>query len=1003
MDATQLEAGVQTLSAANIVRTLPTSATIPPSTFSGGFRYNTAGFWLQSRPTTDATNAANVLLATLQNDTGAAATRMTISYDFSTNSWVTGGNTIGLYVYYSLSGTPGSWIAIPGLSGSEVAGPVTAEVELNGTWAQGSTLYLLWADDNSSTITDPSYMIDNFLLVANQGAVEPGIQLVTPANGLTVPQSYSINVTTLTQGAIDSVDFLVDGGVVASDTTSPFGFALDTTFMSVGSHTLRARANINGGGTVETTNRTFTLVANQPPVIEITNVYSGTVTGFTFLVGSPVTFQTGVRDDVSVTNVEWYVDSTLYVNHASNAATLIFIDTLVGAHSIYAVAVDNSGLRTTTPNVDITITNPPVYVTLLITNGSQWLYYDTNLSQGVNFPPPADTSFGTLQWTDYFYPATDWNPLYAEIGGGDATEYPEKSVIDIGPANGRYYAHYFRKSFFVDNAASIENLQINLLRDDGAIVYINGISVWTNNMGTTDLDLNNPAVIGYTNRANASEDGVTYQVFNIVGQSAIGSILQPGDNWIAVEVHQQNNTSSDTSFDLMLWAQGQIAPTVVITAPTNGTTVIEGSSINVTATAGVYVNSVRFDLDGIPQATDDTPPTPFTGTIANLPAGTHNITAYATDIFGANVTSLPVTINVVPDTLPVSVINATYSAGVTNGTYLVGSSLTNTFYVADDVSVTNVTCYLNGAFYFSPTNGIPTAARATNTITVFVNDALAGTNTFVVAAVDTRGNTNYSAPISVLVTNPPLALLLTNGSSWAYFNTTSAPPSDINGAYWFQPNYLATTWSNGLAPFGGRGAVNTKEATVLDLGPSTNRNVTAYFRKSINVSNPSAYSGLTLNILRDDGAIVYINGQPVWTNNITSLALENDIVSYTNLAVNAPGDNGTRYQTTTIGTSALVSGNNLVAVEMHQNSITSSDIVFDLMLWGQAPLSAPPINIENTGTQVRITWTGSAVLQQADALATPPAQSNFSDVPGNPTSPYVVPAGTVKFYRLRTP
>ena len=104
----ELDAGANTLEASSIVSTLPTSGTLPPSTFSGGFRHNNnaAGLWIQSRPTTANTNAANVLLATLQNDSGDAISSITISYTFGINNPATE-EAPGFRVFYSLSGAAG--------------------------------------------------------------------------------------------------------------------------------------------------------------------------------------------------------------------------------------------------------------------------------------------------------------------------------------------------------------------------------------------------------------------------------------------------------------------------------------------------------------------------------------------------------------------------------------------------------------------------------------------------------------------------------------------------------------------------------------------------------------------------------------------------------------------------------------------------------------------------------------------------------------------------------
>lgn len=155
----QLDAAVATVHALNIVRPLPTSATVPPSIFAGGFRHNSAGLYLQSRPATDGTNAANVLLATLRNDTGDPIGAFQVSYDFNVFN-PRSGELPGFRVYFSLEGTPESWQLIPEMSGLESPGRVSAMVTPAGPWFAGREAYLLWADDNNSS-TDPSYTIDN--------------------------------------------------------------------------------------------------------------------------------------------------------------------------------------------------------------------------------------------------------------------------------------------------------------------------------------------------------------------------------------------------------------------------------------------------------------------------------------------------------------------------------------------------------------------------------------------------------------------------------------------------------------------------------------------------------------------------------------------------------------------------------------------------------------------------------------------------------------------------
>jgi hypothetical protein len=131
-----MDAEAQTVNAANVVRALPTDGNVPPVSFSGGFRHNTAAFYLQSRPTTDNTNAASILVARLQNLTGANVIGFDVSYDFGIFNPGTG-EVPGFRVFYSATGAPNTWQLIPSLSSSEVAGTQAASIS-SISWAPGA-------------------------------------------------------------------------------------------------------------------------------------------------------------------------------------------------------------------------------------------------------------------------------------------------------------------------------------------------------------------------------------------------------------------------------------------------------------------------------------------------------------------------------------------------------------------------------------------------------------------------------------------------------------------------------------------------------------------------------------------------------------------------------------------------------------------------------------------------------------------------------------------------
>jgi hypothetical protein len=174
------------------------------------------------------------------------------------------------------------------------------------------------------------------------------------------------------------------------------------------------------------------------------------------------------------------------------------------------------------------------------------------------------------------------------------------------------------------------------------------------------------------------------------------------------------------------------------------------------------------------------------------------------------------------------------------------------------------------------------------------------------------------------------------------------------------------------------------EAYTINGGPPASRFTTTYFRKAFNVVNPANYSSITFDLLVDDGAVVYLNGIEVYRQNMPA-----GTILYSTFASAAAGDPGVPAENawTTIPSSpallsALQTGINVIAVEVHQNSLTSSDLSFNFRFFGQTTLTsyieannvawkywdnaAAPANWQTTGF-VDASWaSGNAELGYGD-------------------------------------
>ena len=184
-----------------------------------------------------------------------------------------------------------------------------------------------------------------------------------------------------------------------------------------------------------------------------------------------------------------------------------------------------------------------------------------------------------------------------------------------------------------------------------------------------------------------------------------------------------------------------------------------------------------------------------------------------------------------------------------------------------------------------------------------------------------------SPPPTPTPTPPPPPLptipLISSGAAWKYLDNGSD-----QGSAWRASSFDDSSWNQGNAQLGyGDG----DEATLVGFGPDPlNKYITTYFRHTFTVTKLAEITLLDFHLLRDDGAVVYLNGQEVIRSNMPAMT-----ITYQTLAPLTMGLVGeTKWHPYTADASLLVPGTNVVAVEIHQNTANSSDISFDVSLTG---------------------------------------------------------------------
>jgi hypothetical protein len=495
--------------------------------------------------------------------------------------------------------------------------------------------------------------------------------------------------------------------------------------------------------------------------------------------------------------------------------------------------------------------------TPLVPRGAQWKYFDIGADQGIAWRAPA---FNDNAWAS--------GP--AKLGFGD----DQATLVNGGPSTNRFITTYFRRAFPVGNAAAYTNLSLRVLRDDGAVVYLNGGEVFRHNMPA------GPVTSGTL--ASVPVNGADETTF--FGTNLSPGLLVNGMNVIAVEIHQANATSSDLAFDLELNGAGNLPPIVSLGSPAAGTTLA--------APADIAINALPFDSDGV---------------------------------------------------------------------------------------ITRVEFFINGRSVGEDT-GAPYTLQWTNVPT--------GNYALNAAATDDSGAISTSA-INNIIVKP---LLIAAGSNWKYLDDGSD-----QGIAWRERIFNDGAWASGPAPLGfGDG----DEATILNGGPASDRFVTTWFRHEFTVGDPTAYSSLTLRLLRDDGAIVFLNGVEIFRSNMPVGPV--NYLTYTP-TVAAGADETTTFYTTNVSAGRLVNGTNALAVEIHQFNATSTDLSFDLEL--SADPARPRLNMVRSGNSVLLWWPAYATGFQLEStpqlgptaswspISTPPGQTNF----------LAHASGQGGFYRLRQP
>ncbi len=166
--------------------------------------------------------------------------------------------------------------------------------------------------------------------------------------------------------------------------------------------------------------------------------------------------------------------------------------------------------------------------------------------------------------------------------------------------------------------------------------------------------------------------------------------------------------------------------------------------------------------------------------------------------------------------------------------------------------------------------------------------------------------------------------LIAKGDAWRYFKGTADPPSA-----WATPSFAPdASWFSGAT---GIGYGDNDDATVL--GDMQGAYLTLYCRRDF---TPGLAGALRLSIDYDDGFVAYMNGEEVARS--ASMGAAGDPVTRTTAADSHEAGSA---ETFVLDTAPLRAGTNVLAIEVHNERLSSSDVSFVPELVAENAVIAP--------------------------------------------------------------
>lgn len=528
--------------------------------------------------------------------------------------------------------TVGSNITISA-NANDADGSVSKVEFYNGSTKLGedatSPYSFTWSSPAAGDYTLTAKAYDNLGAVTTSGGVNvavraanvaPTVALTSPTPNASYPSGSSVTITANASdndGTVTKVEFFNGSTKIGEDLTAPYSFVW--TGLGAGTHSVSAKVTDNAGATGNSAAVSFSVqAANKPPTVGITAPANNT----TFNGGSNITITATASDqDGSVTKVEFFNGTSKLGEDTSSPYSFVWNSVAAGSYSISAKATDNIGAVVTSTAIAITVTSPNTAPVVSITAPNNNATF--NAGSNITIAAAASDQNGTVSKVEFFNGSTKL---------GEDTSSPYSFVWNSVPAG-----NYSISAKATDNSGAI----VTSARISISVITPNTPPVVSITSPTNNASFNTNSSITITANASDANGSITkVEFFN--GAAKLGEDATapysfawnnvPNGNYVLIAKATDNhNTVTSSSGVNIVVKPTPVAPVVKITGPANGSNIVTGTAITISATASTPTGSIlkaEFFNGKTKLGEDATAPYSFNW--SNAPAGTHNISVKAT-------------------------------------------------------------------------------------------------------------------------------------------------------------------------------------------------------------------------------------------------------------------------------------------------------------------------------------------------------------------------------------